>query len=53
VRHPEAREQYAQLKRILAAEYEFNREKYTDAKSEFVVETVEKARSQRAKKKGR
>jgi GrpB-like predicted nucleotidyltransferase (UPF0157 family) len=46
--HPDARERYAQLKRALAAKYEFDREKYTDAKGEFVAQIVGMARKQRA-----
>lgn len=43
--HPDACEAYASLKRDLAQRYERDRDAYTRAKGEFVVETTARARS--------
>jgi GrpB-like predicted nucleotidyltransferase (UPF0157 family) len=41
--HPEAAQQYCELKKKLAAKYRLNREAYTDAKTEFIESIVRKA----------
>jgi GrpB-like predicted nucleotidyltransferase (UPF0157 family) len=43
--HPEAAREYEALKRDLAARYTTPREIYTDGKTDFVTETLTKARS--------
>ena len=40
--HSEAK-QYSELKKKLATEFEFDREKYTNGKEEFILEIIEKA----------
>jgi GrpB-like predicted nucleotidyltransferase (UPF0157 family) len=45
--HPEAAHDYERLKRDLAARYRLQREVYTNSKSNFVVETLEKGRAWR------
>ena len=42
IKYPEAAKEYEALKNRLAAEYKFDREKYTDAKAEFVKSVLEK-----------
>lgn len=42
--HPETARQYGTLKQSLLQQFEYNRDAYTDAKSEFVLETTKKAR---------
>lgn len=37
-------EQYSELKKKLAFEFEFDRENYTDGKEEFILEIIEKAK---------
>jgi len=44
--HPEAALEYAALKRKLLAEYKYNRDAYTDAKSEFIRTCTAKARTE-------
>jgi len=44
--HPEAAQEYDQLKRRLAEEYRTRREAYTDAKTEFVRSIEAKARAE-------
>jgi GrpB-like predicted nucleotidyltransferase (UPF0157 family) len=41
--HPEARQQYQDLKRELAERFGSNREGYTDAKQDFIFTTLRKA----------
>lgn len=41
--HPDAAQEYARLKRELAAHYGLDRETYTDSKTGFVMETLQKA----------
>ena len=41
----DAREEYAKLKYALAEEYQFNREKYTQAKAEFITKTTEASKT--------
>jgi len=43
IKHPEAAKEYEALKNKLAAEYKFDREKYTDEKAEFVKNILAKA----------
>ena len=43
--HPEVAEEYLALKRNLAAEFEHDREAYTEAKAEFVLRVVKRAQS--------
>jgi len=43
--HPEAREEYAALKRSLAATHGYDREAYTDGKHQFVVGILQKLQS--------
>jgi GrpB-like predicted nucleotidyltransferase (UPF0157 family) len=45
--HPEAAHEYERLKRDLAARYRSQREVYTNNKSNFVMETLEKGRAWR------
>ncbi len=42
--HPDAAEEYARLKRGLAVQYQWDRNAYTDAKTEFVQAVLSKAR---------
>ena len=44
--HPDAAAQYAVLKRSLFPEYKHNRDGYTEAKGEFIKETMKKARDE-------
>ena len=37
--HPDTRDEYAKLKYTLAKKYQFNREEYTQGKSEFITST--------------
>ena len=46
IAHTEAAAEYAALKRGLFANYEHNRDGYTDAKGEFIKEITEKARGE-------
>jgi len=43
--HPDVAEEYEKLKRTLAEKYRFDREKYTDAKADFVRRVTERGRS--------
>lgn len=43
-KHPSEAKQYSDLKKKLAIEFEFNREKYTDGKEEFILGIIEKAK---------
>jgi GrpB-like predicted nucleotidyltransferase (UPF0157 family)/predicted RNA-binding protein associated with RNAse of E/G family len=43
--HPDVAQQYYQLKKQLAEKYSSNREAYTEAKTEFIESTLEKARA--------
>lgn len=45
--HPDATLAYAELKRRLAAQHEFDREAYTEAKGPFIQEIVERALADR------
>ena len=44
IKHHEAKQQYIKLKKGLAGKYKNDREKYTEAKSEFVSEILAKAK---------
>lgn len=44
--HPEAAEEYADLKRRLKERYEFDREAYTNGKTEFIWIAIKKARKE-------
>jgi len=44
IAHPETAEEYARLKRALAAEYPNDRERYTEAKSDFIAEVTARAK---------
>src|SRR2546423_2215298 len=46
--HPAIAEEYLTLKRKLAAEFEHDREAYTQAKAEFILSVVDQARSDAA-----
>ena len=39
--HPETAEQYLSLKRKLAAEFQYDREAYTEGKAEFILRVVD------------
>jgi GrpB-like predicted nucleotidyltransferase (UPF0157 family) len=41
--HPSETKKYSKLKKKLASEFEFDREKYTDGKEEFILGIIEKA----------
>jgi GrpB-like predicted nucleotidyltransferase (UPF0157 family) len=43
IAHPEAATEYAALKRRLFADYEFDRDTYTEAKGDFIRDCVAKA----------
>lgn len=43
--HPEAAEKYQQLKIKLAQEHKYDREQYTDAKSEFINQILKLAQN--------
>ncbi len=45
-RHPEAQQQYAELKQALAARFGSNRDAYTEAKGEFIRSVVAQALSE-------
>ncbi|MDR1156689.1 MAG: GrpB family protein [Oscillospiraceae bacterium] len=49
VAHPEAAAEYEGLKRRLLMEYKYNRDAYTDAKSEFIRTCTAKARNDQEK----
>ncbi|MHA1952925.1 MAG: GrpB family protein [Candidatus Heimdallarchaeaceae archaeon] len=42
--HPLEAEQYSELKKKLADKFEFDREKYTDGKEDFILNIIEKAK---------
>jgi len=42
--NPDARDEYAELKYSLAERYQFNREDYTNAKTEFIMKITEAAK---------
>jgi GrpB-like predicted nucleotidyltransferase (UPF0157 family) len=44
-KNSDARDKYEELKQRLAQKYQFNREDYTQAKSEFILRVTEKAKS--------
>jgi GrpB-like predicted nucleotidyltransferase (UPF0157 family) len=44
--HPTEVKQYSDLKKRLAAEFEFDRGKYTDGKEEFIKSIIEKAKEE-------
>ena len=44
IAHPETAEEYARLKRALAAEYPNDRQRYTEAKSDFIAEVTARAK---------
>ncbi|NPD89059.1 MAG: GrpB family protein [Asgard group archaeon] len=45
IHHPSEAKQYSELKKKLATEFEFDREKYTDGKEEFILGIIEKAKT--------
>ena len=45
--HPEAAVEYARLKHVLAERFRDDREAYTEAKADFVLATLERARASR------
>ena len=44
IRHPSEAKEYSELKKKLADKYEFDREKYTDGKEDFILKIIEKAK---------
>ena len=42
--HPSEAKQYSELKKKLAAKFEFDREKYTNSKEEFILRIIEMAK---------
>jgi len=44
--HPDARDKYSKLKKKLARKYRNDREAYTNAKEEFILDILEKARKE-------
>jgi len=44
-RNPDARDKYAELKYSLAERYQYNREDYTNAKTEFIMKITEAAKN--------
>ncbi len=45
IQHPSEVERYSDLKKKLASKFEFDREKYTDGKEEFILGIIEKAKA--------
>jgi GrpB-like predicted nucleotidyltransferase (UPF0157 family) len=43
IKHPEAASQYEQLKRELSVKHKFNREKYTEGKTSFVISVCQES----------
>lgn len=46
IKHRDALKQYENLKKELAEKFEFDREAYTDGKSEFIQGIVKKAKEE-------
>ena len=44
--NPDVRDKYAELKYSLAERFQFNREDYTNAKTEFIIKITEKAKKE-------
>lgn len=50
--HPETAEKYGELKLSIWKEFEHNRDGYTEAKTEFILKVVDKARSEYGNRHG-